>query len=101
MFYPDRPIHVLATVNHVNDTDPNFVHDAVVHWVEDVDEMNFTVCVTEAGRNERKSGDFATIDWLAFQGAPNGGVSGRVDMDTWWTGTSCETVNLPSVRLKS
>ncbi|CAH3019584.1 unnamed protein product [Porites evermanni] len=59
---------------------------------------NFTVCVTQAGRNEKRNGEtFATVDWLAYQGAPDGGVSGEMDMPTWWTGTSCRTVSLPSV----
>ena len=36
---------------------------------------------------------------LAYQGAPDGGVSGEMDMPTWWTGTNCRTVALPPVRL--
>ena len=76
------------------------MHEAVVLWVEDIRENNFTVCVTQAGRNEKKNGqEFATVDWLAYQGAPDGGVSGEMDMPTWWTGTNCRAVSLPSVRL--
>ena len=68
-------------------------------WVEDLRENNFTVCGTQAGRNEKKNGKtFATVDWLAYQGAPDGGVSGEMDMPTWWTGTSCRIVSLPPVR---
>ena len=71
----------------------------MVAWVEEIGINNFTVCVTQAGRNERKSGDsFATVDWLAYQGAPEGAVSGEMDMPTWWTGTSCRTVSLPTVK---
>ena len=79
-------------------SDPAHVHEAVVAWVEDIMENNFTVCVTQAGRNEMRNGEtFATVDWLAYQGAPDGGVSGEMDIPTWWTGTSCRTVSLPSV----
>ena len=100
VFYPDKPVHVQVSVNHVNFSDPSYVHEAVVLWVEDIRENNFTVCVTQAGRNEKKNGqELATVDWLAYQGAPNGGVSGSLDMPTWWTGTNCRAVSLPSVRL--
>ena len=98
-FYPDRPVHVQVSVNHVNYSDAAYVHEAVVAWVENIRETNFTVCVTHAGRNERKSNYVATVDWLAYQGAPDGGVSGNIDMPTWWSGTSCQSVNLPSVSL--
>ena len=102
VFYPDKPVHIQVSVNHVNFSDPSYVHEAVVLWVEDIRENNFTVCVTQAGRNEKKTGQsFATVDWLAYQGAPDGGVSGSLDMPTWWTGTNCRTVSLPSVRLIS
>ncbi|XP_068746586.1 uncharacterized protein [Montipora capricornis] len=101
-FYPDKRIHVQVTVNHANFSDPSYVHEAVVAWVEEIGINNFTVCVTQAGRNERKSGDsFATVDWLAYQGAPEGAVSGEMDMPTWWTGTSCRTVSLPTNKFKS
>ena len=82
----------------MNFSDPDYVHEAVVAWVEDIMDNNFTVCVTQAGRNKRRNGEtFATVDWLAYQGAPDGGVSGQMDMPTWWTGTSCRTASLPLV----
>ena len=100
VFYPDKPVHIQVSVNHVNFSDPAYVHEAVVPWVEDIRENNFTVCVTQAGRNEKKNGQtFATVDWLAYQGAPDGGVSGEMDMPIWWTGTNCRTVSLPPVSL--
>ena len=98
VFYPDKPVHVQVSVNHVNFSDPSYVHEAAVAWVEDLRENNFTVCVTQAGRNEKKNGKtFAMVDWLAYQGAPDGGVSGEMDMPTWWTGTNCRTVSFPPV----
>ena len=101
VFYPDKPVHIQVSVNHVNFSDPAYVHEAVVAWVEEIMDNNFTVCVTQAGRNEKRNGaTFATVDWLAYQGAPDGGVSGEMDMPTWWTATSCRTVSLPSVRDK-
>ena len=50
-----------------------------------------------AGYNERKSRANVSIDWIAYQGAPVGGVTGEVRMSQWWTGTTCKTVNFPSV----
>jgi len=102
VFYPDKPVHIQVSVNHVNFSDPAYVHEAVVAWVEEILDNNFTVCVTQAGRNEKRNGEtFATVDWLAYQGAPDGGVSGEMDMPTWWTGTTCRTVSLPSSKFKS
>ena len=86
------------SVNHANFTDPAYVHEAIVAWVEAILDSNFTVCVTQAGRNKKNNGEtLASVDWLAYQGAPVGGVSGEVDMPTWWTGTACQSVSLPSV----
>ena len=97
-FYPDKPIHVQMSVNHFSFTHPDWVHEAAVSWGERVGRTSFMACVSEAGRNERRKGDnFATVDWLAYQGAPDGGVAGEVDMPTWWTGSSCQTVKLPDV----
>jgi len=50
-----------------------------------------------AGFNERKSNANVTVDWMAYQAAPVGGVTGKVLMSQWWTGTTCKTVNFPSV----
>ena len=101
VFYPDKPVRMQVSVNHVNFSDADYVHEAAVAWVEDIMDTNFTVCVTQAGRNDRRNGEtFATVDWLAYQGAPDGGVSGKMDMLTWQTGTSCRTVSLPSVGSK-
>ena len=52
-----------------------------------------------AGYNERKSRANVSIDWIAYQGAPVGGVTGEVRMSLWWTGTTCKTVNFPSVSI--
>jgi len=38
-----------------------------------------------------------TVDWMAYQGAPVGGVAGEVRISQWWTGTTCKAVNFPSV----
>lgn len=100
VFYPDKPVQIQVSVNHANFSDPSYVHEAVVTWVEEVRDDNFTVCVTQAGRNEKKNGqELATVDWLAYQGAPDGGVSGSMDMPTWWTGTNCRAVSLPLVNV--
>ncbi len=74
------------------------MHDATTPWVESVNSSQFTACVTRAGRNDYPSDSFATIDWIAYQGAPSGGVAGEEMFTGWWTGTSCQTVTLPKVR---
>lgn len=97
VFYPDKKIEVQITVNHIDTSDKSYVHDAAVSWVEKISNDQFTACVMTAGFNERKSSANVTVDWLAYQGAPLGGVTGEVRISDWWTGTTCETVNFPSV----
>ena len=53
------------------------------------------VCVTAAGRNDRSAQDFAAVDWMAYQGAPDGGVAGKTRLPEWWTGSQCKEVTLP------
>ena len=60
-------------------------------------EMYLKVCVTAAGRNDRSIQEFATVDWMAYQGAPDGGVAGKLLISQWWTGSQCKEVNLPQV----
>lgn len=55
------------------------------------------VCATAAGRNDRGTKEFATVDWMAYQGAPNGGVTGNKRIPEWWTGTKCVKISLPRV----
>ena len=97
VFYPDKSIEVQITVNHFDTNDKSYVHDAAVSWVENVNYGQFTACVMAAGYNERKSNANVTVDWMAYQGAPVGGVAGKVRISQWWTGTTCKAVNLPSV----
>ncbi|XP_074607109.1 uncharacterized protein LOC141860059 isoform X2 [Acropora palmata] len=101
IFYPHQKIFVQLTVNHVNYSDPTFVHEATTPWLENVNNTHFTACVTRAGRNDYPSDSFATVDWIAYQGSPPGGVVGEKKFSRWWTGTSCETVNLPSGKFSS
>ncbi|XP_078383744.1 uncharacterized protein LOC144666222 [Oculina patagonica] len=100
VFYPDKPIEVQITVNHIDTSDRSYVHDAAVSWVENVNYDQFTACVMAAGFNERKSHANMTVDWMTYQGAPVGGVTGKVRMSQWWTGTTCTAVNFPSGRFK-
>lgn len=41
--------------------------------------------MTAAGRNDRSIQEFATVDWMAYQGAPDGGVAGNSRISQWWT----------------
>ena len=97
VFYPLQKIFIQLTVNHVNYSDPAYVHEATTPWVESVNSTQFTACVTRTGRNDYPSNSFATVDWVAYQGAPPGGIAGEKKFSRWWTGTSCQTVTLPSV----
>ena len=64
VFYPDKPIEVQITVNHIDTSDKTYVHDAAVSWVEDINYDRFTACVMSAGFNERKSTANVTVDWI-------------------------------------
>ena len=97
VFYPDKPIEVQITVNHMDTSDKSYVHDAAVSWIENVNNGGFTACVMAAGYNERKSYANVTVDWMAYQGAPLGGVTGEMRMSQWWTGTTCAAVKFPTV----
>ncbi|XP_015767022.1 PREDICTED: uncharacterized protein LOC107345789 isoform X1 [Acropora digitifera] len=94
-FYPDKEVHLQITTNHWNISINNYIHDATVSWVQLANYEGFEVCVTCAGRNDRATQEFATVDWMAYQGAPDGGVSGKTRMPEWWTGTKCKKVALP------
>jgi len=74
------------------------VHDAVTSWTENINTKNFTVCVMQAGRNSGENlNPFATVDWLAYQGAPPEGMTGTITMQKWWSGTKCADVTFPKV----
>ena len=97
-FYPDKEVHVQVSVNHINLNDSVTVHHAIVSWTENVNTQNFTVCAMQAGRNGKTSYQFATVDWMAYQGAPIEGLTGRVKMQNWWSGTKCADVKFPKVQ---
>ena len=97
VFYPHMEIYVQLTVNHFNYTYADWVHEATTPWVESLNITQFTACVTRTGKNKYLADSFASVDWVAYQGAPSGGVAGKVNFSTWWTGTSCRTVSFPKV----
>lgn len=94
-FYPEKSVHVQVSVSHVNDTKE--VHDAAVAWVEGATQDNFTFCVMESGRNEGPPHGTATVEYMAYQGAPSGGLAGVVSIPKWWTGTKCQKVDISTV----
>ncbi|XP_068725173.1 uncharacterized protein [Montipora capricornis] len=94
-FYPDKQVHVQVSVNHMTLNDSATVHDAVTSWTENVNTKNFTVCVMQAGRNKESLNPFATVDWLAYQGAPPEGMTGTIKLQKWWSGTKCADVIFP------
>ncbi|XP_028411848.1 uncharacterized protein LOC114534585, partial [Dendronephthya gigantea] len=90
-FYPDKPVHVQISVSHVNDSGQ--VHEAAVSWVEDVSDTHFKFCVMESGRNEGPPHGFATVEYMAYQGAPSGGLAGSMLIPEWWTGSKQKEIN--------
>ena len=97
-FYPDKQVHVQITVNHMKLNDSVTVHDAVTSWTESISANNFTFCVMQSGRKEESANPFATVDWMAYQGAPTEGLAGTVQLQKWWSGTKCADVTFPKVR---
>ena len=85
-------------MNHINLNDSVTVHHAITLWTENVNTQNFTVCAMQAGRNGNNFNPFATVDWMAYQGAPIDGVAGKIKVQKWWSGTNCEDVTFPKVR---
>lgn len=96
VFYPHSKIYVQLTVNHFNYSNTTFVHEATISWVENLNTTQFTACVTRAGRNDNPSNSIATVDWIAYQGAPPGGITGEEKFSRWWTRTTCQRVTLPA-----
>ncbi|XP_031556391.1 uncharacterized protein LOC116293136 [Actinia tenebrosa] len=100
-FYPDKPLHIQLTVNYVNALPTSKVHEATVTWTENVNMDNFTACISRTGRNDNPSYELESVDWIAYQGAPNGGVTGRERFTRWWTGTTCRTISFPGGKFSS
>ncbi|CAH3143439.1 unnamed protein product, partial [Pocillopora meandrina] len=99
-FYPNKDVHVQLTVNHINLNDSVTVHHAITLWTENVNTQNFTVCAMQAGRNGNNFNPFATVDWMAYQGAPINAVGGKIKVQKWWSGTKCEDVTFPKDMFK-
>lgn len=93
-----RRVHVQTTINYFNYTG-SFVHDAAVTWAEKISAEGFSACALKAGRLDRKTPDegLTFIDYIAYQGAPEGGVSGEESLVSWWDGTHCTHVGIPEV----
>ena len=62
--------------------------------------QNFTVCGIQSGRNGKNINRFATVDWMAYQGAPIEGLTGRIKVENWWSGTKCADVTFSKVGSK-
>ena len=97
-FYPDKQVHVQITVNHMKLNDSVTVHDAITSWTENINTKNFTVCAMQSGRKEKNLNPFATLDWVAYQGAPPEGLTGKITLQNWWSGTHCANVTFPKVK---
>lgn len=93
-----RRVHVQTTINYFNESG-SFVHDAAVTWTEKISSKGFRACVLKAGRLERTTPDegLTFIDYIAYEGAPEGTVAGEESLVSWWDGTHCTRVNIPEV----
>ena len=98
-FYPEKEVHVQITLNHLNLNDSVTVHHAITSWTENVNTKNFTVCAMQSGRNGNNFNPLATLDWMAYQGAPLEGMTGIIKIQKWWSGTNCADVTFPKVAL--
>ncbi|KAL9973980.1 hypothetical protein ACROYT_G020507 [Oculina patagonica] len=94
-FYPDKEVHVQITVSYMYLNDTETVHDAISSWTENVNTANFTVCAMQSGRNTKNFNHFATVDLLAYQGAPPEAMTGEIKIQKWWSGTNCADVTFP------
>ncbi|XP_078367482.1 uncharacterized protein LOC144651423 [Oculina patagonica] len=99
-FYPDKQVHVQITVNHMNLNDSETVHDAITSWTENINTKNFTVCAMQSGRKSKNFNPFATVGWLAYQGALPKGMTGNIKIKKWWSGTNCADVTFPKDKFK-
>ena len=87
-------VRVFASVNH--GTAPSGLHDSAFIWVEAVTTSGFRACLVKGGRG---TGGNTTIDWLAFQGSQSGVYHGETSFSLFTTGTKCNQLNFPQVRL--
>ena len=83
----------------MNLNDSETVHDAITSWTENINTKNFTVCAMQSGRKRKNFNPFASVDWMAYQGAPPEGMTGDIKMKKWWSGTNCADVTFSKVRL--
>ena len=93
-------VYVQTSINFFNYSG-DFIHDAAVTWVENVNINTFEVCALKAGRAERLTpdGGLTFVDFVAFQECPVGAIAGRLQMPSnWWDGTTCKTVAFEKVR---
>ena len=65
-------------------------------WLESENQNGFKACVLEFCYG---SNGTAEINWLAIQAAPVGARPGTASLDSWTTGTECETISFQQVRL--
>ena len=57
--------------------------------------LQFAQC--NLGERPNNFNPFATVDWMAYQGAPPEGMTGEIKMQKWWSGTKCADVTFPKV----
>ena len=93
-FSSGTPVRVFASINYGNESLE--VHDSASIWVEDVTTSRFKVCLLQGGRGSVVN---ATIDWFAFQGSQSGVHHGETSFSLFTTGTKCNRVAFPQVRL--
>ncbi len=93
-FSSGTPVRVFASINHGNKS--SGVHDTAFIWVEDVTKSGFKACLVQGGQG---NGDDITIDWIAFQGSQLGVYHGKASFILFTTGTKCNQIAFPQVRI--
>lgn len=97
-FHDHSSIHVLLTVDWDERDFNEKLHDATASWSENIRKDGFTACVLVAGRHFfGLNGARPSVHWVAYQvGSPptDDLESGVVHLDTWYTGSRCQTLNL-------
>ncbi len=86
-------MRVFASINHGNES--SGVHDTAFIWVEDVTTSGFKACLVQG----QGYGGNTTIDWFALQGSQSGVHHGEASFSLFTTGTKCNQVAFPQVRL--
>jgi hypothetical protein len=98
-FYEKIPMHFQLTVDW-KDADKKSQHEATAVWAEQVtDQSSFKVCAAIAGRHFTDNYKSPHVHFIAYQigftSSKENLAGGHVDLQPWYTGSRCATINAP------